>query len=68
MPVVAVVYFVSFILLGTMIVLNLFIGIIVNGMQETQRENELAERSAGQQNETRADNRLPADPPHFLKL
>ena len=44
MPVVAVVYFVSFILLGTMIMLNLFIGVIMNGMQETQRETESAER------------------------
>jgi voltage-gated sodium channel len=38
MPVVAVVYFVSFILLGTMIMLNLFIGVIMNGMQETEQE------------------------------
>ena len=44
MPVVAVVYFVSFILLGTMIMLNLFIGVIMNGMHETQRETEVAER------------------------
>lgn len=44
MPVVGVLYFVSFVLLGTMIMLNLFIGVIVNGMHETQRENELAER------------------------
>ena len=44
MPVVAVVYFVSFILLGTMIMLNLFIGVIMNGMHEAQRETESAER------------------------
>jgi voltage-gated sodium channel len=31
-------YFISFILLGTMIVLNLFIGVIVNGMTEAQAE------------------------------
>jgi len=41
---VAVVYFVSFILVGTMIMLNLFIGVIMNGMHEAQRETELAER------------------------
>jgi voltage-gated sodium channel len=33
-PVIAAVYFVSFILLGTMIMLNLFIGIIMNSMEE----------------------------------
>jgi voltage-gated sodium channel len=38
MPVAAVFYFCSFILLGTMIVLNLFIGVIMNGMEEAQRE------------------------------
>jgi voltage-gated sodium channel len=33
-----VVYFLSFILLGTMIMLNLFIGVIVNGMDEARQE------------------------------
>lgn len=37
-PVVAGVYFISFILLGTMIMLNLFIGIIMNSMEEMHRE------------------------------
>jgi voltage-gated sodium channel len=37
-PLGAPLYFVSFILLGTMIVLNLFIGVIVNGMSEAQSE------------------------------
>jgi voltage-gated sodium channel len=37
-PVLAPLYFVSFILLGTMIVLNLFIGVIVNGMSEAQAD------------------------------
>lgn len=41
-PAAAVVYFVSFILLGTMIMLNLFIGIIMNSMAEMHAE--LAER------------------------
>lgn len=33
-----VAYFLSFILLGTMIILNLFIGVIVNGMDEARQE------------------------------
>jgi voltage-gated sodium channel len=37
-PAVAVIYFVSFILLGTMIMLNLFIGIIMNSMSEMHTE------------------------------
>ncbi len=37
-PVIAAVYFVSFILLGTMIMLNLFIGIIMNSMSEMHAE------------------------------
>jgi voltage-gated sodium channel len=37
-PAIAVVYFVSFILLGTMIMLNLFIGIIMNSMSEMHTE------------------------------
>lgn len=35
-----VIYFVSFILLGTMIMLNLLIGVIVNGMDEARQETE----------------------------
>lgn len=37
-PWVAPVFFVSFILLGTMIMLNLFIGVVINGMTEAQAE------------------------------
>lgn len=33
-------YFVSFIVLGTMIILNLFIGIVMNSMAEMHRELE----------------------------
>jgi voltage-gated sodium channel len=40
----AVVYFVSFILLGTMIMLNLFIGVIMKSMSEVEQENESADR------------------------
>ena len=44
MPVTAVLYFVSFVLLGTMVMLNLFIGVIMNGMNEARSEDELRER------------------------
>jgi voltage-gated sodium channel len=44
----AVIYFVSFVLIGTMVVLNLFIGVIMNSMDEAReeqaRENRLAEK------------------------
>jgi voltage-gated sodium channel len=40
MPLVGAVYFISFVLLGTMIMLNLFIGVIVNSMDESQAEQE----------------------------
>jgi voltage-gated sodium channel len=35
---VAATYFVSFILLGTMVIMNLVIGVIINGMMESQKE------------------------------
>lgn len=37
-PAIAAFYFISFILLGTMIMLNLFIGIIMNSMEEMHKE------------------------------
>ncbi len=37
-PMAALIYFVTFILFGTMIVLNLFIGVIVSGMEEAKEE------------------------------
>jgi voltage-gated sodium channel len=37
-PVVGAAYFVTFVLLGTMIMLNLFIGVIIGSMQEAQAE------------------------------
>ena len=37
-PIVGPVYFISFVLLGTMIILNLFIGVITQGMTEAQQE------------------------------
>ena len=41
MPLVSVLFFVSFVLLGTMIILNLFVGVILNGMQQIQAEADL---------------------------
>ena len=43
-PLMAVAFFISFVLLGTMIVLNLFIGVILNGMTEAQAEREAEEK------------------------
>lgn len=39
-PVLASLFFVSFIVLGTMVILNLVIGVVMNSMQEAQVENE----------------------------
>lgn len=39
MPIVAAIYFVSFVIIGTMIVLNLFIGVVISSMTEAQAEN-----------------------------
>jgi voltage-gated sodium channel len=38
-PLVSTIYFVSFILLGTMIMLNLFTGVIITSMEEAQEES-----------------------------
>ena len=38
MPILGAFYFVSFVLIGTIIMLNLVIGVIINGMDEAQRE------------------------------
>jgi voltage-gated sodium channel len=42
MPVVGSLFFVSFVMLGTMIILNLFIGVILQSMEEAQRERDTA--------------------------
>lgn len=39
-PVFAVIYFVSFILIGSMIIVNLFIGIIINSLMDIREEQE----------------------------
>jgi voltage-gated sodium channel len=45
-PIAAAAYFVSFILLGTMIMLNLFTGVIINSMQEAQANHDDAVEAA----------------------
>lgn len=45
-PLLGAAYFVSFVLLGTMIMLNLFIGVIIGSMQEAQAEAEQRRRRA----------------------
>ena len=47
-----VIYFVSFVLIGTMIVLNLFIGVIMNSMDEVRKEQALEDRINRKENET----------------
>jgi voltage-gated sodium channel len=57
-PAVAAAYFVSFILLGTMIMLNLFIGIIMNSMAEMHIELDeqvRAKQSSGKENSVLSD-------------
>lgn len=44
-------FFVSFVLLGTMIILNLFIGVIMNGMDEAHAEQEMEARKAMHESE-----------------
>jgi voltage-gated sodium channel len=43
-PVIGALFFVSFVLMGTMIMLNLFIGVIINSMEEAQDEQAADER------------------------
>jgi voltage-gated sodium channel len=51
-PVLAPIFFISFILLGTMIILNLFIGVIMKGMEEAELEqDELLQRRREAQGE-----------------
>ena len=47
-PTAAIIYFISFVMFGTMIVLNLFIGVIMNSMEEVQREQDLEDKAIGE--------------------
>ncbi len=44
MPFLGAAFFVTFVMLGTMIMLNLFIGVVINAMSEAQAERESEER------------------------
>jgi voltage-gated sodium channel len=57
-PIFGALFFVSFMFLGSLIILNLFIGVIMSGMEEAQKENELARREYNRENNetTMADN------------
>lgn len=44
MPLLGAAFFVSFVMLGTMIMLNLFIGVIINSMSEAQADRDAEER------------------------
>lgn len=50
-PLTAVAFFVSFVLIGTMVILNLFVGVIMNGMEEAHAEQE-AELLAAERQQT----------------
>lgn len=47
-PIVGAAYFVSFVMFGTMIMLNLFIGVIINSMEETRAEKSHEEQQERQ--------------------
>lgn len=46
LPVFGALYFVSFVLVGAMVILNLFIGVIMAGMEEAKNENQYEARKA----------------------
>ena len=49
-PIGAVIYFITFVMFGTMIVLNLFIGVIMNSMEEVNQEQRLEEKMQAKEN------------------
>lgn len=63
MPLVAVIYFVSFVLVGTMVMLNLVIGVIINGMDDARVDAEIekikdAERALGGGESLKVENQI----------
>lgn len=54
-PVMGAFFFVSFVLIGTMVILNLFIGVIMSGMDEAQAEAEQIDRDARHDDATAVD-------------
>ena len=57
-PVLAPFYFISFILIGTMVILNLFVGVIMTGMEEAHQD--AAERDAREDLENSNDTEIRA--------
>ena len=53
-PIGAMTYFVSFVMFGTMIVLNLFIGVIMNSMEEVNNEQQLEDQMKATTNDKEA--------------
>lgn len=54
-PIVGAAYFLSFMMVGAMVMLNLLVGVIVNGMEETAKENEEYDRAQRGESLTVAD-------------
>src|SRR5690606_17061265 len=54
-PVTGALFFVSFVLIGTMVILNLFIGVIMSGMDEAQAEAEQIDRDMRHDDATAVD-------------
>ncbi|MFT5822195.1 MAG: voltage-gated sodium channel [Crocinitomix sp.] len=54
-PAGSVIFFVSFVLIGTMIFLNLFIGVIMNGMDEAKAEMALSDKIASGEAKTNVE-------------
>lgn len=59
-PVLGALFFTSFVLVGAMVILNLFIGVIMNGMDEARRENEDLDRAAHGEGALTAEDELAA--------
>lgn len=51
----AVLYFVSFTIAGAMILFNLFVGVMINGMEEAKREQEKSAAAEGNETVTQKD-------------
>lgn len=54
-PIGSVTFFVSFVLIGTMIFLNLFIGVIMNGMDDAKAEMIINQRVENEEEETKIE-------------
>ncbi|MGE0384523.1 MAG: ion transporter [Gammaproteobacteria bacterium] len=69
-PYAAVAYFITFIMFGTMIILNLLIGIIMNGMQEAEveREESAREEHIAETGKTAVDDEINLAERHLAEL